>query len=243
MKKIFCLVCFFLALFSLKSIADVPEGAIPFVFDGHLYLQSTLNDTIPVTLIYDTGADFLYLDEDYLKLNHLQNAFGRKGKATMGGAGNGEPERIDIFILRREIDIPDMMGSDGLGSVDPFGVDFHPVSDPAQTGIDFIIQYSERVRADVEQEVAPSGDNLNEHIQKRLCAFVLRLPIVGPALRHRHARLPRAVPDFRRDLELRCQIILVGGVGSPCHRYHSRLPFSCRSGDPSPHEFSNNLYK
>lgn len=38
MKKIFCLVCFFLALFSLKSIADVPEGAIPFVFDGHLYL-------------------------------------------------------------------------------------------------------------------------------------------------------------------------------------------------------------
>ena len=98
MKKIFCLVCFFSALFSLKSIADVPEGAIPFVFDGHLYLQSTLNDTIPVTLIYDTGADFLYLDEDYLKLNHLQNAFGRKGKATMGGAGNGEPERIDIFI-------------------------------------------------------------------------------------------------------------------------------------------------
>ena len=56
------------------------------------------SDFIPVTLIYDTGADFLYLDEDYLKLNHLQNAFGRKGKATMGGAGNGEPERIDIFI-------------------------------------------------------------------------------------------------------------------------------------------------
>lgn len=41
MKKIFCLVCFFSALFSLKSIAAVPEGAIPFVFDGHLYLQST----------------------------------------------------------------------------------------------------------------------------------------------------------------------------------------------------------
>lgn len=98
MKKIFCLVCFFSALFSLKSIAAVPEGAIPFVFDGHLYLQSTLNDTIPVTLIYDTGADFLYLDEDYLKLKNLQNAFGRKGKAKMGGAGNGEPERIEIFI-------------------------------------------------------------------------------------------------------------------------------------------------
>ena len=102
MKKIFCLVCFFLALFSLKSIADVPEGAIPFVFDGHLYLQSTLNDTIPVTLIYDTGADFLYLDEDYLKLNHLQNAFGRKGKATMGGAGNGEPEPRCLRLIGLE---------------------------------------------------------------------------------------------------------------------------------------------
>lgn len=56
---------FFSALFSLKGIAAVPEGAIPFVFDGHLYLQSTLNDTVSVTLIYDTGADFLYLDEDY----------------------------------------------------------------------------------------------------------------------------------------------------------------------------------
>lgn len=103
MKKIFCLVCFFLALFSLKSIADVPEGAIPFVFDGHLYLQSTLNDTIPVTLIYDTGADFLYLDEDYLKLNHLQNAFGRKGKATMGGAGTHRHiHRSDYSPLRGE---------------------------------------------------------------------------------------------------------------------------------------------
>lgn len=50
MKKIFCLVCFFSALFSLKSIAAVPEGAIPFVFDGHLYLQSTLNDTFPLPL-------------------------------------------------------------------------------------------------------------------------------------------------------------------------------------------------
>lgn len=54
MKKIFCLVCFFSALFSLKSIADVPEGAIPFVFDGHLYLQSTLNDTIPVAKRFRT---------------------------------------------------------------------------------------------------------------------------------------------------------------------------------------------
>ena len=97
MKKLY-LICLFTALFSLKSLATVPDGAIPFIFDGHLYLKSTLNDTIPVTVIYDTGADFLYLDEDYLRLNNLQYAFGKKGKARMGGAGNGEPEQIDIFV-------------------------------------------------------------------------------------------------------------------------------------------------
>ena len=98
MKKTLYFICLFSALFSLRSVAAVPDGVIPFIFDGHLYLQSTLNDTVPVTIIYDTGADFLYLDEDYLKLKNLQNAFGRKGKAKMGGAGNSGPKLIDIFI-------------------------------------------------------------------------------------------------------------------------------------------------
>lgn len=87
MKKLLYLICTFAALFALKSHAAVPEGAIPFIFDSHLYLQATLNDTVPVTVIYDTGADFLYLDEDYLKLNNLQNAFGRKGVAENGRSG------------------------------------------------------------------------------------------------------------------------------------------------------------
>lgn len=98
MKKTLYFICLFSALFSLRSVAAFPDGVIPFIFDGHLYLQSTLNDTVPVTIIYDTGADFLYLDEDFLKLKKLQNAFGRKGKAKMGGAGNSGPKLIDIFI-------------------------------------------------------------------------------------------------------------------------------------------------
>lgn len=49
MKKL-CLICLLVALFSLKSLAAVPDGAIPFIVDGHLYLKSTLNDTIPVTV-------------------------------------------------------------------------------------------------------------------------------------------------------------------------------------------------
>lgn len=97
MKKLY-LICLFAALFSLKSLATVPDGAIPFIFDRHLYLKATLSDTVLVTVIYDTGADFLYLDEDYLRLNNLQNAFGRKGKARMGGAGNSGNIPVDIFI-------------------------------------------------------------------------------------------------------------------------------------------------
>ena len=95
-----CTLTFLLfpVLFSLKSVAAVPEEAIPFIFDRHLYLQTTLNDTIPVTVVYDTGADFLYLDKDFLKLNNLQDAFGRRGKAKMGGAGNSGPQLTEIFI-------------------------------------------------------------------------------------------------------------------------------------------------
>lgn len=108
MKRNLYFVSLFLFFFSLKGIAAIPEGAIPFIFDRHLYFQCTLNDTIPVTLIYDTGADFLYLDQDYLKVNNLQNAFGRKGRAKIGGAGNSGPQSVEIFIEPVKIHCGDM---------------------------------------------------------------------------------------------------------------------------------------
>lgn len=95
-----CTLTFLLfpVLFFLRSVAAVPEGAIPFIFDRHLYLQATLNDTIPVTVVYDSGADFLYLDKDFLKLNNLQDAFGRRGKAKMGGGGKQRtPTHGDLY--------------------------------------------------------------------------------------------------------------------------------------------------
>lgn len=69
MRKILYLLCFSV-LCSVKSVAAVLEGAIPFVFDGHPYLRSTWNDSLPVTVVYDTGAVYLYLDADYLTLPH-----------------------------------------------------------------------------------------------------------------------------------------------------------------------------
>lgn len=76
----------------------LPNDAIPFISDGHLYLKAILNDTLDVSLVYDTGADFLYLDEDYLSIKNLQNAFGKTTKMSMGGAGNGAPTRVDVVI-------------------------------------------------------------------------------------------------------------------------------------------------
>ena len=85
-------------LTGLSCTPTLPDGAIPFIFDGHIYLKGTLNDSVDVTLVYDTGADFLYLDEDYMRLNNLQDAFGKKQKFRMGGAGNGDPTPIDGFV-------------------------------------------------------------------------------------------------------------------------------------------------
>lgn len=98
MRKTFCFIALLGGLSLPQSRAALPDGALPFIFDSHLYLQATLNDTVHASIIYDTGADFLYLDKDFLELNHLQEAFGRKGTARMGGAGNSDPQRVDIFI-------------------------------------------------------------------------------------------------------------------------------------------------
>lgn len=90
----------FIACILMQGKADdrLPEGAVPFIYDGHLYFPSCLNDSNNVTLIYDTGADFLYLDHDFLKLSGMDGKLGRKGVARMGGAGNSDTQKVDIFI-------------------------------------------------------------------------------------------------------------------------------------------------
>lgn len=98
MKKIFFSISFVLVFLLGICRADIPENAIRFVFDSHLYFEAKLNDSIPVSLIYDTGADLLYLDEDFLSLGNLQNTFGRKGRAQMGGAGNSGPIQVEMFV-------------------------------------------------------------------------------------------------------------------------------------------------
>lgn len=98
MKRIIYLLCLSVTFLSLKCHAAIPEDAIRFIFDGHLYLQVTLNDSIPISVIYDTGADFLHFDEDYLKASGQQDAFGKKTKSYMRGAGNKDLIQVNVFI-------------------------------------------------------------------------------------------------------------------------------------------------
>lgn len=82
----------------LSVSAEIPEKAIPFILDSHVYIQGVLADTIPVSLIYDTGADRLYMDKDYMDLSVFGKLPFRKGKAKMGGAGNDGVHTVPIII-------------------------------------------------------------------------------------------------------------------------------------------------
>ena len=97
MKKVSLLLGVIVATIT-TTFASIPENAIPFILDSHVYIQGTLTDTIPVSLIYDTGADRLYLDKDYMQLSAFGKSPLKKGKARMSGAGNDGAETVDIII-------------------------------------------------------------------------------------------------------------------------------------------------
>ena len=75
------LLCSALSVFTAS--AEIPEKAIPFILDSHVYIQGVVMDTIPVSLIYDTGADRLYMDKDYMDLSSFGKLPFKKGKARM----------------------------------------------------------------------------------------------------------------------------------------------------------------
>lgn len=89
--------------------AEMPENAIPFILDSHVYIQGTLADSAAVSLIYDTGADRLYLDKDYMALSDFGKSPLRKGMARMGGAGNGGPQKIPIIIDTFKLSLGDIV--------------------------------------------------------------------------------------------------------------------------------------
>jgi len=98
MKKILSIILLFSAVISTATAKELPQNAIPFILDSHVYIQATLADTVSVSLIYDTGADRLYLDKDYMELSDFGKLPFKKGRAKMGGAGNDGVQTIPIII-------------------------------------------------------------------------------------------------------------------------------------------------
>lgn len=88
MKKPYLFILFVMAL--LSAGASVPPGSIPFIYFGHLYIQATLQDTVPVSMIYDTGASHICLDKTFMQLSHFLENRDDNCVAEMIGGGNNE---------------------------------------------------------------------------------------------------------------------------------------------------------
>lgn len=71
-------------------------------------------DTVPVSLIYDTGADMLYLDKDYMDLSSFGKLPFRTGNARMGGAGNNGIQTIPIIIDTIPLKISHTLYKEGI---------------------------------------------------------------------------------------------------------------------------------
>ncbi|MCM1502546.1 MAG: hypothetical protein NC115_07775 [Bacteroidales bacterium] len=98
MKKILLPFLLLMATISHMAAKDLPQNAIPFILDSHIYIQATIADTVRVSLIYDTGADRLYLDKDYMELSGFGKGPMKKGRAKIGGGGNNGAEAVPIII-------------------------------------------------------------------------------------------------------------------------------------------------
>lgn len=112
MRKFAALIC----LMASTNIvfAELPEKAIPFILDSHVYIQGVIADTIPVSLIYDTGADRLYMDKDYMDLSSFGKLPFRKGQAKMGGAGNDGVQSVPIILDAVPLKFGDVMYSEPI---------------------------------------------------------------------------------------------------------------------------------
>lgn len=82
---------------------DVPQNAIPFIYNQHIYIQGFLRDSIPMSIIYDTGASSIYLDKYFAATHSLCDEASQSVSGIISGAGNGEEEKVSLVIEPLEI--------------------------------------------------------------------------------------------------------------------------------------------
>lgn len=61
--------------------------SIPITYDGHIFIKTTINDSIIGNFMYDTGALDFYFDTTFVRKNKFQ--FDEKQIIEMGGVGSG----------------------------------------------------------------------------------------------------------------------------------------------------------
>ena len=84
---------FFLIVFLSTAKINAQEQDFEF-YKNHIYLNGMLNGK-PVNLVFDSGADFLYVDSTYLACGDFE--FKNTQNARMGGAGTGG-QNVKIII-------------------------------------------------------------------------------------------------------------------------------------------------
>ncbi|WP_295939644.1 aspartyl protease family protein [uncultured Alistipes sp.] len=77
----------------------IPAGAVAFHYNGHLYFDATVCDTIPASLLFDTGATGLYVDSLWLTRSGITSS--RTMRARIGGAG---ADRSTVRVLLDTLD-------------------------------------------------------------------------------------------------------------------------------------------
>lgn len=98
MKKILSLILLTVSAITHVAAKELPENAIPFIYDQHVYVQGVLNDSIPVTIIYDTGASCIYLDKDFVAKSSLHIGLNQNATAILSGAGNSDECRVNMIV-------------------------------------------------------------------------------------------------------------------------------------------------
>ena len=96
-------------LFSRQASAQVNDS-IPFLYRGHIYVPSVINDSVNCNVIYDTGAANMYgVDSVFLELSgwhpeHFDVAY------TSGAAGKTKVRIIKDYTKVKTGNIEDRYG-------------------------------------------------------------------------------------------------------------------------------------
>lgn len=92
----------------LSVAAEMPRKAIPFIYDGHIYIQATLQDTVPISVLYDTGANGFYIDKEFMESSHFAENQNDKCIAILNGAGNSDNAIFPIINEPLQITMGDI---------------------------------------------------------------------------------------------------------------------------------------